>query len=97
MSVSMHYYAVRMVDGDKSSPVKMIMKTEGYTFVTVGLYYLHYGDHDMTPSRLSVIEEWEYDMLDAFGVTVIEPDEYRRLVSREGVRNARTISDHCRG
>ena len=92
--MSNHYYAIREIDGDKTSPVQMIMKTEGYTLVTAGVYYA--GD-DMTPSRLSVIAKWEYDMLDAFGVETITLDEYRRRVSREGVRHVRATSDHCRG
>jgi len=66
----------------------MIVKTEGYTLVSSGVY--RSGD-DMSPTHLSQIEKWEYDMLDAFGVTVIEPDEYRRL------RHVRATSDHCRG
>jgi hypothetical protein len=86
---SRHYYAVRAIDGDKSSPVRMIMITEGYTFVSTGVYH---GNEDMTPSCLSLIEKWEYDMLDGFGVDVITPTEYRHLMQR-----VQSISDHCRG
>jgi len=77
--MSTHYYALREDADDKQSPVKMIMKTEGYTFCAAGLY--RPGD-DMTPTYLSHISQWDYDILDAFGVKVIEPCDFKRLMDK---------------
>lgn len=74
-----HYYAIREANKiNRDTAVIKIMKTAGYKFVAPGIY-----QHQQQPVvkffKLASISEWDYDMLDAFGVEVITLDEFRAL------------------
>ena len=77
---TLQYYAIREANRVDRDTVNQIMKTTGYNFYAPGIY--QYGVQP-APNflRLSLISQWEYDMLDAFGVEVISLGEFRNMDS----------------
>jgi hypothetical protein len=71
-----YYYSIK--DGNRigEQPVSKIMKTVDYTYFSPGMY-----EHDTTHDRIKLnhIADWEYDMLDAFGVTIVASAWFIRM------------------
>jgi len=68
--MSTTYYSIKDANRIGDQPVRMIMKTTDYYYIS-GVY-----ETDSICIKLSHIAQWEYDMLDAFGVEVMMTDRF---------------------
>jgi len=82
--MSNHYYSIKDATKVGRGPVRMIMKTTGYSYLPPGLYALSYA---IDPNKfvdivVTHISRWDYDMLDAVGVEVMEYSKFNAKYQR---------------